>query len=116
MSKIILISETDSFCEPASFYHNVEQYLLEASFYVNPEMVNVGKKATVVVVPKLTLNGIAVPLSLLQEKLVLHVNCTNASDVKTSSTCQNMDANPSYVCFDFIVPEQCKYLFIFEQS
>lgn len=106
MSKVILISEADGFCEPASFYHNIEQYSLEASFYVNPEMVNVSKKATVLVVPKLTLNGIAVPLSVLQENLVLHVNCTNASDVKTSSTCQNIDSNPSYVCFDFIVPEQ----------
>lgn len=110
MSKVILISETDNFCEPASFYHHIEQYSLEASFYVNPEMVNVSKKATVVVVPKLTLNGLTVPLSLLQEKLVLNVNCTNASDVKTSSVCQNIDFNPSYICFDFIVPEQCKCL------
>lgn len=109
MSKVILISESDSFCEPASFYHHVEQYALEASFYVNPEMVNVSKKATVVVVPKLTLNGMAVPLSLLQEKLALNVNCTNANDVKTSATCQNIDSNASYVCFDFIVPEQRKY-------
>ncbi|GAN07735.1 conserved hypothetical protein [Mucor ambiguus] len=106
MSKVILISETDNFCEPASFYHEVEQYSLTASFYVNPEMINVSKKATVVVLPKLTLNGITVPLSVLQEKLVLHVNCTNANDVKTSSTCQNIDSKPSYVCFDFIVPEQ----------
>lgn len=112
MSKVILMSESDNFCEPASFYHHVEQYSLEASFYVNPEMVNVSKKATVVVVPKLTLNGMAIPLSLLQEKLTLNVSCTNANDVKTSSTCQNIDSNSSYVCFDFIVPEQCKYRLI----
>lgn len=110
VGKIILISASDNFCEPADFYHATEQYTLKASFYVNSEMTNVNKKATVVVVPKLTIAGLAAPLSLLQEKLTLDVDCTNASDVKTSSTCQNIESNPSYISFDFIIPEQCKFI------
>ncbi|KAI8636911.1 hypothetical protein BD408DRAFT_486588 [Parasitella parasitica] len=110
MRKVILVSANDGFCEPASFYHHAEQYNLKASFYVNPEMVNTNKKATVVVVPKLTLNDVTVPWSLLQEKLTLSVDCTNSSNVKTSSTCQNIDCNPSYISFDFIVPEQLTFV------
>ncbi|CEP11483.1 hypothetical protein [Parasitella parasitica] len=106
MSKMILVSADDGFCEPASFYHQAEQYTLEAKFYVNPEMVSINKKATVVVVPKLTVNGVTVPLSILQERLTLSVDCTNSSNVKTSSTCQNIDCNPSHISFNFIVPEQ----------
>jgi hypothetical protein len=47
MSKLLLMSTLDEFCEPASLYQLAEKYKLEADFYVNPEMVSFNKKATV---------------------------------------------------------------------
>lgn len=44
---MLLISTSDEFCEPVSFYQLSEKYQLEADFYVNPEMVSFNKKATV---------------------------------------------------------------------
>lgn len=114
MSKIILIdsNESSAFCEPANFYQLSEKYELEADFYVNPEMVYVNKKTTVVVVPRLSLNGITVPVSLL-EQVSLTVDCTNANEVKNSSVCRNINSDSRNIRFEFMVPDQCKYIPLF---
>jgi hypothetical protein len=44
---MLLISNSDEFSEPATFYQLSEDYKLEADFYVNPEMVSFNKKVTV---------------------------------------------------------------------
>jgi hypothetical protein len=100
-----------AFCEPASFYQLAEKYKLEADFYVNPEMVYVNKKATVVVIPRVSLNGTAVPVSLL-EQVSLTVDSTNTHEVKNSTTCRNISSDPQNIHFEFMVPDQRKYYYL----
>jgi hypothetical protein len=112
MSKMILMdsSSDTAFCEPASFYQLAEKYKLEADFYVNPEMVYVSKNTTAVVIPRLSLNGIALPVSLL-EQVSLTVDCTNSNEIKNSTTCRNIGSDPQNIRFEFMVPDQCKHSF-----
>ncbi|KAK9762469.1 hypothetical protein K7432_011754, partial [Basidiobolus ranarum] len=105
MNKMLLISKVDDFCEPASFYQLAEEYRLEADFYVNPEMTSFNKKSTVVVNPRLTMNGISIPLSLI-EKMSLLVECMNVDGVTNSTTCQNIGKYPSSIHFEFMVPDR----------
>ncbi|KAI7892341.1 uncharacterized protein EV154DRAFT_462599 [Mucor mucedo] len=103
--KILLISESDEFCEPVSFYHLAEKYQLNADFYVNPEMISFNKKATVVVNPRLTVNGVSAPLSLLEDTS-LCVECTNVDGVKNSTSYQMFNQTSDSIYFTFMVPER----------
>ncbi|KAG2236978.1 hypothetical protein INT48_002047 [Thamnidium elegans] len=103
-TKILLMSASDDFCETISFDRLAEKYKLSADFYVNSEMVSPNKKATVVVNPRLTMNNISVPVSLL-ENISLVVESTNADQVKNTSTCQTINRYSS-VMFKFMVPDR----------
>ncbi|RCI02858.1 hypothetical protein CU098_000362, partial [Rhizopus stolonifer] len=107
--KMILISTKDGFSETATFHHLSETFSLAADFYVNPEMIYVNKKTTVVVLPRLTINGTTAPVSLLQD-LSLSVESTDSNQVKNNSVCQSMNKELNYIYFEFLVPDQLKSL------
>lgn len=75
---------------------------------MNPEMVSFNKTATVVVLPKLTLNGKRAPLSLLDDKITLNVETCTTNDIKNITTCQKSSKDGDAICFEFLVPDQCK--------
>ncbi|KAG2231590.1 hypothetical protein INT48_003690 [Thamnidium elegans] len=104
-TKILLISASDDFCETVSFDRLAEKYTLSADFYINPEMVSFNKKATVVINPRLTMNSLSIPISLL-ENISLVVESTNADQVKNTSTCQNISKDSSSIYFEFMVPDR----------
>ncbi|ORE06466.1 hypothetical protein BCV72DRAFT_305474 [Rhizopus microsporus var. microsporus] len=102
VGQMTLISTEDGFSEPAEFSQAVETYNLKATFYINREMVSFNKKATIAVIPKLTMND--QPYSAF-ESASLNIECWNANDIKTttSKVVTSLD-KPSL--FDFTVPEQ----------
>ncbi|KAI9254122.1 hypothetical protein EDC94DRAFT_524762 [Helicostylum pulchrum] len=105
MTKMLLMSASGDFCETVSFDRLAEKYSLSADFYVNPEMVSFNKKATVVVNPRLIMNNLSVPISLL-EKISLVAESTNADQVKNTSTCQNISKDSNTIYFEFMVPDR----------
>ncbi|CEG71069.1 hypothetical protein RMATCC62417_06860 [Rhizopus microsporus] len=100
--QMTLISTEDGFSDPAEFSQAAEMYNLKAAFYINREMVSFNKKATIAVIPKLTMND--QPYSAF-ESASLNIECWNANDIKTttSKVVTSLD-KPSL--FDFTVPEQ----------
>ena len=81
--------------------------MLETNFYVNSEMVYPNKKASVVVLPRLTLNGNSVPLSLLEDPS-LTIDIGSSDSAKHSITCQNVGKDLKAIYYEFMVPDQCK--------
>ncbi|KAI8988000.1 hypothetical protein BDF20DRAFT_910548 [Mycotypha africana] len=109
-SKVILISCADNFSEPASIYHLTEQYDFDAKFYLNNEMVYPNKSATVVTVPDLRLNGVIIPLNLLEKEITLTVDSSTITGVKNSMKCQQAITDFNCISFDFAVPNQLALL------
>ncbi|CAO3703962.1 unnamed protein product [Rhizopus stolonifer] len=103
---MILVSPKDGFCEPVFFYQKPEEYNLDALFHVNHEMIAFNKKATVVVVPKLTLQNM--PYSSIKSA-TLRVECTNAHQTK-STAAMAISSFDGPISFDFSVPELLKQL------
>ncbi|KAI8365074.1 hypothetical protein BD560DRAFT_402026 [Blakeslea trispora] len=103
--KIMLISCDDGFSESVSFVHLKEELRLDANFYVNSEMVYPNKKASVVVLPKLTLNGTSVPLSLLEQPS-LTIDVSSSDSAKHSIVCQNVGKDLSTIYYEFMAPDQ----------
>ncbi|OBZ90101.1 Actin-binding protein F [Choanephora cucurbitarum] len=108
-SRIVLISSDDGFSESVAFTHAKENLMLETNFYVNSEMVYPNKKASVVVLPRLTLNGNSVPLSLLEDPS-LTIDIGSSDSAKHSITCQNVGKDLKAIYYEFMVPDQLHIL------
>jgi len=105
----ILISQ-GGFTTLDTFEHRAENYTLAAGIYVDRESLLKGKEAKVVIRPSLTVNGVPIALSLLEEP-ALQIESTDAEGVKTTKDVKDLklSSEQETVC-EFQVPENLKHI------
>jgi len=93
-----------------NFNHLPERYALEAGFYVDREALIAGEQAEVAVRPRLTVNGSAVPLSLLEESRLTIVSA-DLDGVESRSVVSDVAlSEEAAFVYKFRVPERCMNL------
>jgi len=100
----ILISQA-GFTMLEHFEHQAENYALAAGIYVDREALLKRNKTRVILRPLLTVNGMPIALTLLEEPR-LEIEATDAEGIKTTKEVQDLklSAEQEYV-YEFQVPE-----------
>jgi len=102
-----LVVSCNGFSALLKFTQLHESYALNAGFYVDREALIAGEQAEVAVRPRLTVNGRAVALSLLEE-IKLTITSVDLDGVESKSVVNDVALNEEAAfVYKFRVPERC---------
>ncbi len=99
----IIVLERGNFASLATFQHEAESYNLRAGIHVEREALIAGSRATVIIRPSITLNGVPVSLSLLEDPKLL-LKSTDVDGVDTTQEIKVELADGAEIVHEFQVP------------
>ena len=101
-----IILQHEDFASRARFQHQGEVYNLDQTgFYVDREALLKGEKATVAIKPQLMINGVPVPIKILEE-IALNIRSTNLDGIVSTETIYDLTfVDHAETTHTFRVPE-----------